>query len=1227
MIRIFKLVLLLVVSQVAFGQAPTNYTNINGRYRWIAGMFDSTFHIPKGTAASLRTGGSTNAGALFYNTTDSSVYTYTSTQWIKLRGVIIDTTSLSNRINLKLNISDTASMLSPYLRKVDTASLSNRINLKVNISDTASMLLPYLRKIDTASLSNRINLKLNISDTASMLSPYARTVNVRAIIADSLGGLQRLKALSAAGAGIYSNSGTKVAEWGLGGGANFDFHGFAGYDINRAGNYTVRSFTDKNYVDSAITASPSGTVTSVATNNGTGITGGTITTAGTLAIDTALISTRLWRQKGIDSVQSNLTAGLALKVNISDTSSMLSPYLRKIDTTAMLSPYARKNFINAGTGISYSSSTGTIANTAPDQTVAISSGTGISVTGTYPNFTITNTSPSSGGTVTSVATNNGTGITGGTITGAGTLAIDTVVISTRAWRQKGIDSVATLANTKVSSVSGLAPISSSGGTTPTISIPKATASVDGYLAYTDWNFFADKIGGSGTTNYIPKFTSSSAIGNSQVFDNGTNVGIGTATPAYKLDVSGRVNISNAASAWNSFTTNQLRIAGTASGQSMSISFTDNNNSNGWFGYKDDATAANRYFYWSANDGSSQQMILNSSGNLGLGFTPSAWEVTDSRVLQLNGGSLWSFSTSQINLLQNSYFNSSGNLIYTNNGVASAYRQISGVHSWYTAPSGTAGNAISFTQAMTLDASGRLLVGTISNVFGERLTVNNWITAGDLTRVALMGQDGTDVVMGAYSNHNLVLRTNNTARLTIASTGAATFSSSVSVSTTNPSGRALSVGGEFSIGSNSSNTYELIAFINSSYARIGPTYQTGGSYVPLTFWTSDTERMRITSGGNVGIGTTNPTSLLHLFSSTAGVSQRIESTATNGEPSVNFYGKNSSGTVRSFAIKYDNTDIIRFGTSDAIPIRFETTDIERMRITSGGEVGIGTSTMSSGIPLSISAGSGLNTNIAFQQAGTNKWFIRNLDGTDDFSFYSVVNSAERMRITSVGNVGIGTQTPNKSGSSTAFTVNTTTAANYSALELSSGDALSFYINANDANSYIVSYGSRPMIFNTNGSERMRITSGGELLINTTSDAGDYKLQVNGQIYSTNSANNYLSIFSTGTFDAGLSFGSSTTNKWYIYKGNDDRFEIYSAGRTGSAGAVMTIDYTGANVVFEKASIKTAAPTSGTAKPWKFGAVVSSSVYFIDSQYVEVEIDGTLYRLALAGPAEPKPKPEN
>ena len=61
-------------------------------------------------------------------------------------------------------------------------------------------------------------------------------------------------ARSSAGGRIVSNSGTVIAEYGSGGGSNMDFHGFAGYNANRASSYTARSFTDKNYVDSGLTA-------------------------------------------------------------------------------------------------------------------------------------------------------------------------------------------------------------------------------------------------------------------------------------------------------------------------------------------------------------------------------------------------------------------------------------------------------------------------------------------------------------------------------------------------------------------------------------------------------------------------------------------------------------------------------------------------------------------------------------------------------------------------------------------------------------------------------------------------------------------------------------------------------------------------------------------------------------------------------------------------------------
>jgi hypothetical protein len=55
---------------------------------------------------------------------------------------------------------------------------------------------------------------------------------------------------------------------------------------------------------------------------------------------------------------------------------------------------------------------------------------------------------------------------------------------------------------------------------------------------------ANIVTGTGTTNYLPKFTGTSTIGNSQIFDNGTNVGVGSITPLYKLDVAGEVRANN-----------------------------------------------------------------------------------------------------------------------------------------------------------------------------------------------------------------------------------------------------------------------------------------------------------------------------------------------------------------------------------------------------------------------------------------------------------------------------------------------------------------------------------------------------------------------------------------------------------------------------------------------------------------------------------------------------------
>jgi hypothetical protein len=90
---------------------------------------------------------------------------------------------------------------------------------------------------------------------------------------------------------------------------------------------------------------------------------------------------------------------------------------------------------------------------------------------------------------------------------------------------------------------------------------------------------------------------------------------------------------------------------------------------------------------------------------------------------MQAGSLLSFSTNDWRMVQN-VVRTGATFDYLNNGRAHMYLQdgVAGGHAWFTAPSGTAGNAITFTQAMTLNASGNLGIGTTSiphriSVFG------------------------------------------------------------------------------------------------------------------------------------------------------------------------------------------------------------------------------------------------------------------------------------------------------------------------------------------------------------------------------------------------------------------------------------------------------------------------------------------------------------------------------
>ena len=101
------------------------------------------------------------------------------------------------------------------------------------------------------------------------------------------------------------------------------------------------------------------------------------------------------------------------------------------------------------------------------------------------------------------------------------------------------------------------------------------------------------------------------------------------------------------------------------------------------------------------------VIISDTGNVGIGVIPSAWGSAGNITTNSIGSSNVQFLVGA-----NAYYNSGYK--YASTGIASQYEQYNGTHQWKTAPSGTAGNAIAWNTAMSLDTSGNLAVsGTIS----------------------------------------------------------------------------------------------------------------------------------------------------------------------------------------------------------------------------------------------------------------------------------------------------------------------------------------------------------------------------------------------------------------------------------------------------------------------------------------------------------------------------------
>jgi hypothetical protein len=245
----------------------------------------------------------------------------------------------------------------------------------------------------------------------------------------------------------------------------------------------------------------------------------------------------------------------------------------------------------------------------------------------------------------------------------------------------------------------------------------------------------------------------------------------------------------------------------------------------------------------ANNASTAVATFTDAGNLGLGVTPSASTIP---TLQFGANAIVT-STNSSYFAANATFNSGWKYI-TSSLNATQYQQTNGQHVFYTAGLGTAGNAITFTQAMTLDASGNLLVGSTTSS-GERLQV---------TGTAKMGTHST-------TGYSLVVQNNG-----------ANDVSGIRIST------GATVDGYLSLAYDATNTYGSIqAGDNNVFRNIVINRQ----------------------GGSVGIGANpNNSAVLQADSTTRGfLPPRMTTTQRNAIP-----------TPAAGLIVYDTTDNKHYG---------------------------------------------------------------------------------------------------------------------------------------------------------------------------------------------------------------------------------------------------------------------------------------------------------------------------
>lgn len=825
--------------------------------------------------------------------------------------------------------------------------------------------------------------------------------------------------------------------------------------------------------------------------------------------------------------------------------------------------------LSAGVGISYNNGTGVITNSAPDQVVALTASTGISVTGTYPNFTITNTAPSSGGTITGSGTTNYLS----KWTGASALG-DSVIYDDGT--NVGIGTATPTRKLHVSSADPI--ILNSTGTTgygagidflhlgsyrAYVGVPDASAGIgpNQLLLYTGGGY---PIAFYTNTTEKMRITAGGTLLVGHTTTPGETAWLGTAV--FGKDTFNKVIIGSL---------NSSSVGAYVGGHNSAL--------NAWA----DLNVAGTNVIFRTEQ--VERMRLASDGNVGIGITNPQYK------LHIQGSGLMasiqnlSAGTNEYSQLEFAAGDRRG-YIWLGNENSSSWAGAGGLNI-YTA-NGNMDFWTSGTQRVRIDTSGNVGIGTttptLTNSGRGNVTINGSSDSIAVLSIADAWKSYWYVTSGAsylasQGNRPLYFETNDAVRMGIMGNG------NVGIGTTNPAyaldvyrgsgdGARVRVMGSanFALLQAQNDSGALYVGIDSStangfglgnYSRI---IWSSGAY-PLAIAVGDAERMRITSTGNVGIGTTAPDARLQVRSASApsfNVSSvnALKVEATTGAAAGEFGAgivlaqrwwngapNQLIETAGIYGFKEASDGNYGGGMLLATLPNSAATMVERLRITAGGNVGIGTTAPKSKIQI---VGPTLTTNnentyaVWVSDIGDNtKGLLLGYDLVNDIGVIQAVDQATEWKNISIasngGNVGIGTTAPDKKlvvvgdGIGTAkIGVAGFTGGNYTGISfngtLSEGN-YNILSSPTDPTLYINRPSGYSIQFREANAAQMIISSGGNVGIGTT--APQNKLTINSPARYDGGSNSLGAIVVAGPISNSPSFDFTNSTAVFRIQGTD------------------------------------------------------------------------------------------